>query len=110
MIACSRVGVPHGGRRPRAVGTLLYLITPEENLSALSVAWGGFRGWQMDRSKRIISKMTIHALKLLTPEEFASLIEVALAERSPELPHAHLSKLVALGYVVETTKGRLGMD
>ena len=52
-------------------------------------------------------EMTIHAPKLLTPEEFASLIEVALAERSPELPHAHLSKLVALGYVVETTKGPL---
>ena len=65
----------------------------------------------MDWSKRIISKMTIHAPKLLMPEEFASLIEVALAERSPELPHAHLSKLVALGYVVKPPGGHwlLGM-
>jgi hypothetical protein len=54
-----------------------------------------------------IREMTIHAPKLLTPEEFASLIEVALTAPAPELPPAHLSKLVALGYVVETTKGPL---
>ena len=37
MIACSRVGVPHGGRRPRAVGTLLYL-TPLNQLRGKSAS------------------------------------------------------------------------
>jgi len=37
MIACSSVGVPHGGRRPRAVGTLLYL-TPLNQLRGKSAS------------------------------------------------------------------------
>ena len=52
-----------------------------------------------------IGGMTIHAPKLLTPEEFASLIEVALAASGPQIPPAHLAKLVGLGYVLETRKG-----
>ena len=49
--------------------------------------------------------MTIHAPKLLTPEEFASLIKLAIAAPEPGVPPAHLSKLVALGYVVGTPEG-----
>jgi hypothetical protein len=52
-----------------------------------------------------IREMTIHAPKLLTPEEFASLIEVALAASGSQIPPAHLAKLVGLGYVLETPKG-----
>ena len=45
--------------------------------------------------------MTLHAPKLLTPEEFASLLEVAVSgpEQSASIPVSHLSRLVALGYV-----------
>jgi hypothetical protein len=45
--------------------------------------------------------MTVHAPKLLTPEEFASLLEVAVSgpEQSINIPASHLSRLVALGYV-----------
>jgi hypothetical protein len=49
--------------------------------------------------------MTVHAPKLLTPEEFASLIEIAIASHNPIVPQQHLSKLVSLGYVIETPKG-----
>jgi hypothetical protein len=49
--------------------------------------------------------MTVHAPKLLTPEEFASLIEVAVTAPNPKIPAAHLAKLVALGFVVESAKG-----
>ena len=49
--------------------------------------------------------MTIHAPKLLTPEEFASLIEIAIASHDPTVPPHHLSKLVSLGYVLETANG-----
>jgi hypothetical protein len=49
--------------------------------------------------------MTIHAPKLLTPEEFASLIEVAITSPSPRIPALHLAKLVTLGFVAETAKG-----
>jgi hypothetical protein len=49
--------------------------------------------------------MTVHAPKLLTPEEFASLIEVAIASPNPKIPSSHLAKLVALGYVVVTANG-----
>ena len=48
--------------------------------------------------------MTVHAPKLLTPEEFASLIEIAIADH-PTVPPQHLSKLIGLGYVLETAKG-----
>jgi hypothetical protein len=51
--------------------------------------------------------MTVHAPKLLTPEEFASLIEVAVSAPHAKIPDAHLSKLVSLGYVAATPKGLL---
>ena len=53
------------------------------------------------------SRMTVHAPKLLTPEEFASLIEVAVASPTPKIPASHLAKLVTLGYVAVTAKGLL---
>jgi hypothetical protein len=49
--------------------------------------------------------MTVHAPKLLTPEEFASLIEVAVAAPDANIPPAHLAKLVSLGFVAMTAKG-----
>jgi hypothetical protein len=49
--------------------------------------------------------MTVHAPKLLTPEEFASLIEVAITSPSPAIPALHLAKLTTLGYVAVTSKG-----
>jgi hypothetical protein len=49
--------------------------------------------------------MTVHAPKLLTPEEFASLIEVAISSPNPTIPAPHLAKLVTLGYVAVTAKG-----
>jgi hypothetical protein len=49
--------------------------------------------------------MTLHAPKLLTPEEFASLIEVAITAPAAEISPAHLAKLVTLGYVAESAKG-----
>jgi hypothetical protein len=49
--------------------------------------------------------MTVHAPKLLTPEEFASLIEIAVTSPDPNIPVAHLTKLIALGYVLLTAKG-----
>ncbi|WP_407180254.1 hypothetical protein [Bradyrhizobium sp. STM 3562] len=51
--------------------------------------------------------MTVHTPKLLTPEEFASLLEVAVSAPDVYVPAAHLSKLVALGYVALTAKGPL---
>jgi hypothetical protein len=49
--------------------------------------------------------MTVHAPRLLTPEEFASLIEVAITSPAPSIPAPHLKKLIALGYVAVTAKG-----
>jgi hypothetical protein len=49
--------------------------------------------------------MTIHAPKLLTPEEFASLIEIAITSPAPKVPAPHLAKLINLGYVALTAKG-----
>ena len=49
--------------------------------------------------------MTVHAPKLLTPEEFASLIEVAISSPDPNVPASHLARLVTLGYVALTAKG-----
>ena len=49
--------------------------------------------------------MTVHAPKLLRPEEFASLIEVAVSSPDANIPPAHLAKLVALGYLALTTNG-----
>jgi hypothetical protein len=51
--------------------------------------------------------MTVHTPKLLTPEEFASLIEVAVSGGEPNVPPAHLAKLVTLGYVDMTAKGAI---
>jgi hypothetical protein len=54
--------------------------------------------------------MTVHSPKLLTPEEFASLIEVAVSApepNEPNVPPAHLAKLVSLGYVTMTENGPL---
>jgi hypothetical protein len=42
--------------------------------------------------------MTIHVGNLLTPEEFASLIELALRTPAPKIPDSHLTKLIDLGY------------
>jgi hypothetical protein len=53
----------------------------------------------------VSSVMTVHAPKLLTPEEFASLIEVAISSPNPTIPASHLAKLVTLGYVAVTAKG-----
>jgi hypothetical protein len=49
--------------------------------------------------------MTVHAPKLLTPEEFASLIEVAITSPNPNISAPHLAKLLNLGYVAMTAKG-----
>ena len=49
--------------------------------------------------------MTVHTPKLLTPEEFASLIEVAVHAPEPNVPAAHLAKLVTLGFVAITARG-----
>jgi hypothetical protein len=47
----------------------------------------------------------MHTPKPLTSEEFASLIEIAVTTPAAQISAAHLAKLVALGYVAETTKG-----
>jgi hypothetical protein len=49
--------------------------------------------------------MTVHTPKLLTPEEFASLLEVAVAAAEGNIPPAHLAKLMSLGFVAMTAKG-----
>ena len=49
--------------------------------------------------------MSVHTPMLLTPEEFASLIEVAITSPTPAIPASHLAKLICLGYVAVTTKG-----
>jgi hypothetical protein len=49
--------------------------------------------------------MTVHTPKLLTPEEFASLLEVAVSGPEASVPASHLGKLVSLGYVALTDKG-----
>jgi hypothetical protein len=43
----------------------------------------------------------------LTPEEFASLIEVAITSPTPAIPAPQLAKLITLGYVAATAKGPL---
>jgi hypothetical protein len=49
--------------------------------------------------------VTAHTPMLLTPEEFTSLIEVAVPSPDPDIPASHLAKLVTLGYVAVTAKG-----
>ena len=46
--------------------------------------------------------MTVHTPKLLTPEEFASLLEVAVSSPNPGIPAPHLAKLLALGFAAST--------
>jgi len=59
-----------------------------------------------DRSTPAVrSAMTVHTQKLLTPEEFASLIEIAVTSPDPHIPQAHMTKLVALGYVAMAATG-----
>lgn len=50
-------------------------------------------------------EMTVHTPKLLTPEEFASLLEIAVSGPQANIPANHLSKLVTLGYVAVTDNG-----
>ncbi len=50
-------------------------------------------------------KMTVQAPRLLTPDEFASLIEIAITSPTPTVPPPHLTKLINLGYVIATPKG-----
>ena len=52
-------------------------------------------------------KMTVHSPKLLTPEEFAALIEIAITPQNPSVPPHHLSKLINLGYVIMSERGPL---
>jgi len=49
--------------------------------------------------------MTIHTPKLLAPDEFASLLEVAVGGPQTSIPASHLSRLVALGYLVVNEEG-----
>jgi hypothetical protein len=49
--------------------------------------------------------MTVHTPRLLTPEEFASLLEVAVTSPNPRIPASHLAKLLALGFLAETANG-----
>jgi hypothetical protein len=49
--------------------------------------------------------MTVHAPKLLTPEEFAALLEVAVSGPEASIRAGDLNKLVTLGYVALTGKG-----
>jgi hypothetical protein len=51
--------------------------------------------------------MTVHTPTLLTPEELASLLEIAVSGPLAGIPESHLDKLVALGYVAVTDKGPL---
>ena len=53
----------------------------------------------------VSSPTTVDTPKLLTPEEFASLIEVAITSPAPAIPAPHLAKLITLGYVAVTAKG-----
>jgi len=50
--------------------------------------------------------MNVHAPKLLTPEEFASLIDVAMSPPEVNVPPI-LQRLVTLGYVSLTARGPL---
>jgi hypothetical protein len=53
----------------------------------------------------VSSFVTVHTAKLLTPGEFASLIEFALTTPAPKIPDSHLAKVITLGYVAVTAKG-----
>jgi hypothetical protein len=49
--------------------------------------------------------MIVPTPPLLTPEEFASLLELALTTPSPEIPAIHLTRLAAARYVVISPAG-----
>ncbi len=49
--------------------------------------------------------MTVHTPKLLTPEEFASLIEIAISSPDAHIPEPHLKRLLAFGYICVTAAG-----
>ncbi|WP_024518018.1 hypothetical protein [Bradyrhizobium sp. Tv2a-2] len=49
--------------------------------------------------------MIVHAPKLLTPEEFASLLEVAVSGPEANIPADHLNKLLTLGCLTLTDQG-----
>jgi hypothetical protein len=76
-------------------------------LIRLNAAAAPERGTGLDfaHAPTVSTTMTVHTPKLLTPEEFASLIEVAVTAPNPKIPAPHLAKLVALGFVAETLKG-----
>jgi hypothetical protein len=52
-------------------------------------------------------EMTVYASGLLTPEEFASLLEIAITSPSAKVPAHHMAKLISMGYVVATANGAL---
>jgi hypothetical protein len=43
--------------------------------------------------------------EFLTPEELDSLVEFAVTRPAPNIPAAHLTSLIVLGYVAVTAKG-----
>ena len=49
--------------------------------------------------------MTVHSQKFLTPQELESLVEFAVTSPAPNIPAAHLTRLIVLGYVAVTAKG-----
>ena len=48
--------------------------------------------------------VTVHTQKFLTPEELDSLVEFAVTSPAPNIPAAHLTRLVVLGSVAVTRK------
>jgi hypothetical protein len=48
--------------------------------------------------------VTVHTQKFLTPEELDSLVEFAVTRPAPNIPAAHLTRLVVLGSVAVTRK------
>jgi hypothetical protein len=91
-------------RRPAGAATLT--LCPGRYSSWLN-SQGHAAALEFNHSHVLIlsSRMTLHTPRLLTPEEFASLIEVAVTSPNPAIPAPHLAKLVALGYVAVTAKG-----
>ena len=70
----------------------------------------GFSGWQSGCADCELT-MTVHAPKLLTPEEFASLLAIGSVPVNglvPAIPAAHRARLIALGYMADI-QGRLRM-
>ena len=48
--------------------------------------------------------------RVLTPEELDSLVEFAVTRPAPNIPAAHLTRLIVLGYVAVTAKGLVVAD